>query len=216
MKKILVADDDAELRANLVEVLKGAGYAAETVGTAKELLAKLEAAEFDVVLLDVMMPKMTGMEALPAVKRLRPNVKVIMLTAFATIENAVEAMRKGASDYIAKPFKIPEFMTTIRRVLEEAKFETCASSPDLDALLNALASPIRRQIIKLLQAKKKMRLMEMTRELKIEDHTKVVFHLKILKEAKVVEQDEEKVYSLNTQGVKTLQCLKTLEEYLRA
>jgi len=214
MKKILIVDDDAELRSNLIEVLQGAGYQAESAASAKEGVAMIEARKFDVVLLDFMMPKMSGLDVLLTMRRLRPTTKVIMLTAFATIENAVDAVKKGASDYISKPFKIESLLTTIRRVLEEAKFEACMNKPDFDQTLSALASPIRRNIIKLLHAREKMRLMEITRELGIEDHTKTVFHLKILKEAGIIEQDNEKAYSLAKEGLKTLTCLRTLENNL--
>jgi DNA-binding response OmpR family regulator len=214
MKKILIVDDDAELRANLIEVLKGAGYQAESAASAKEGVAMIEAQKFDIVLLDFMMPKMSGIDALLTMRRLRPTTKVIMITAFATIENAVDAVKKGASDYISKPFKIESLLTTIRRVLEEAKFETCKNNPDFDQTLSSLASPIRRNILKLLHAREKMRLMEITRELGIDDHTKTVFHLKILKEAGIIEQDNEKSYSLAKEGMKTLTCLQTLENHL--
>jgi len=215
MKKILIVDDDAELRSNLTEVLRGAGYLTEEATSAKEAIARNEAQEYDVVLLDFMMPKkMSGIDALLAIRRLRPHTRVIMITAFATIENAVDAIKKGASDYISKPFKIEELLTTIRRVLEEAKFEECVNKLDFDQALNSLASPIRRNIIKLLHAREKMRLMEITRELGFDDHTKVIFHLKILKEAGIIEQDDEKSYSLAKEGMKTLTCLRTLEHYL--
>lgn len=214
MKKILIVDDDAELRANFAEVLKDAGYRTESAASAKEALAKIEGLQFDVILLDFMMPKMSGIDALQTIKRLRPKTKVIMLTAFATIENAVEAIKKGASDYISKPFKIEQLLTTIRRVLEEAKFEGSAMKLDFDQTLNSLANPIRRNIIKLLHASENMRLMEITRGLGVDDHTKVVFHLKILKEAGIIEQGEEKSYSLTQEGMRTIEYLRKLENYL--
>jgi FixJ family two-component response regulator len=161
-----------------------------------------------------MMPKMNGIDSLLTLRRLRPNTKVIMITAFATVENAVDAIRKGASDYIAKPFKIEALLTTIRRVLEEARFEVCVNNMDLDRTLGSLANPIRRNIIKLLHARENMRLMEITRELGIDDHTKVLFHLKLLKEAGIVQQGREKSYSLTKEGTKTIDCLRMLESYL--
>jgi DNA-binding response OmpR family regulator len=214
MKKILIVDDDAEFRLNLTEVLTGAGYQTESAASASEAIAKIEAQEFDVILLDFMMPKMNGIDSLLTLRRLRPNAKVIMITAFATVENAVDAMKRGASDYIAKPFKIEALLTTIRRVLEEAKFEACVNNLDFDRTLSSLANPIRRNIIKLLHARENMRLMEITRELGIDDHTKVIFHLKLLKEAGIVQQNNEKLYSLAKEGTKTIDCLRMLENYL--
>ncbi len=214
MKKILIVDDDAEFRLNLTEVLTGAGYRTESAATAQEAIARSEAEEFDIILLDFMMPKMNGIDSLLTLRRVRPKAKVIMITAFATIENAVDAMKKGASDYISKPFKIEALLTTIRRVLEEAKFEVCVNNPDFDRTLSSLANPIRRKIIKLLHARENMHLMEITRELGIDDHTKVVFHLKFLKEAGIIEQDKEKSYSLAKEGAKTIDCLRMLENHL--
>ena len=112
-----------------------------------------------------------------------------------------------------EPFKIHDFLTTIRRVIEEAKFENRAKKLDQDKAFSAIASPIRRDILKMLNSRP-MRLMEITRELGIEDHTKVVFHLKMLKEAGIIEQDQEKVYGLSEAGYKTIECLKKMEHIL--
>jgi DNA-binding response OmpR family regulator len=216
MKKILIVDDDTELRNNILEVLTDAGYQADGAASAKEAVAKIEANPFDVILLDYMMPRMNGIEALQAIRRLRPKAKVIMLTAFATIENAVEAIKKGASDYIPKPFKIDYLLTTIRRLLEEAKFEGSMMKLDFDQTLNALANPIRRNIIALLHEEENMRLMAITRKLGVDDHTKVVFHLKILKEAGIIEQGDEKSYSLTQEGLRAIEYLRKLEQYLKS
>ena len=214
MKKILIVDDDKEISSHLAELLKSEGYHVEVAATAKEAIEKAGAQEIDVVLLDFMMPKMSGLDALPEIRRARPRAKMIMMTAFATVENAVNAIKGGASDYISKPFKIEELLTAIRRVLEEASFEEGMKKVSVDCTLSSLASPIRRNILKLLRIRGAMRLMEITRELGIEDHTKVVFHLKILKEAGIMEQDHDKSYSLTSEGTKTLDCLRTIENYL--
>jgi DNA-binding response OmpR family regulator len=214
MKKILIVDDDAEFRSNLTEVLAGAGYQADGAASAQEAIARSETEEFDIILLDFMMPRMNGVDSLLTLRRVRPKAKVIMITAFATVENAVAAIKKGASDYIAKPFKIEALLTTIRRVLEEARFEVCVNNLDLDRTLSSLANPIRRNIIKLLHDREKMRLMEITRELGIDDHTKVIFHLKLLRETGLVQQDSEKSYSLANEGIKTIDCLRLLENNL--
>ena len=214
MKKILIVDDDAEIRSHLAHVLKRAGYEISAASSAKEAVEKVEAEEFDVVLLDFMMPKTSGIDALPEIQRRRPRAKVVMMTAFATIVNAIDAIKKGASDYIAKPFRVEELLTTIRRALEEAKFEDGINKMEVDHALSSLSNPIRRNILKLLSVRDTMRLMELTRELGIEDHTKVNFHMKILKEAGVVEQDDDKNYSLAKEGQRMIECLKTLENYM--
>jgi len=211
MKKILIVDDDAELRSHLIEILSGEGYEIDSASSAKEALEKSQTQMFDVVIMDFMMPKMNGIDALQEMRKRYPRTKVIMNTAFASVENAVDAIKKGASDYISKPFKIPDLLTTIRRVIEETKFEDGVKRLDLDKTCNAIASPIRRNILKLLNDIGPMRLMEITRVLSIEDHTKVVFHLKMLKEAGIVEQDQEKNYCLSDAGNKAMDCLKKME-----
>ncbi|MBW6487224.1 MAG: response regulator [Syntrophobacterales bacterium] len=215
MKKILIVDDDAEFRDNLTEALTEEGYQARSAASVQEAVERSETAAFDIILLDFMMPKISGLEALFTLRRVQPKAKVIMITAFSTVENAVEAIKKGASDYISKPFKIETLLTTIRRVLEEAKFELCLANPDLDRTLSSLANPIRRNIVKLLHVRGNMQLMEITRELKIDDHTKVVFHLKLLKEAGIIEQNNKKSYSLAPDGTKAIECLRMLEDSLQ-
>lgn len=214
MKKILVVDDNEELRANLAEVLKGAGYHTDEAATGREAIEKASAEEFHAILLDLMMPKMNGIAALSELRRICPWTKIIMITAFATVENAIDAIKKGASDYLSKPFKIEDILSVISRVLEEARFEEGINKLSMDNTLSALANSIRRKIIKLLSRGTGMRLMEITRELGIEDHTKVVFHLKMLAEAGLLEQSSEKIYLLTKEGERAVDCLKILENYL--
>lgn len=216
MKKVLVVDDDAELRSTLSEILKGAGYHIDEAPSGKEAIEKITAKDFDIALLDLMMPKMSGIDVLKAIKKIKPKIKVIMITAFATVENAVDAIKKGASDYISKPFRIDDLLTIIRRVIEEGRFEEGITKLNLDYTLSSLANPIRRNILRLLNSRKSMRLMELVRELEIEDHTKVVFHLKVLKESGIIEQDKDKSYSLTKEGERILSGLKILENYLSA
>lgn len=214
MKKILIVDDDRELRANLHEILQGAGYVAAEAASGGEATEKATADDFDVILLDLIMPRLGGADTLIELRKVSPRSKVIIITAFATIENAVDAIKRGASEYISKPFKIDMLLTTIRRVVEEASFETCTAKGDLDCILDSLSNPIRRDMIRLISSKKSMRLMEIARELGIEDHTKVIFHLKILKESDIVHHDKGRLYSLTIQGERTIDCLKILEKHL--
>lgn len=214
MKKILLVDDDAEFRKYIAEVLEDAGYHTAGAASALEAFERLRSEKFDVGLIDFMMPQKSGIDALFDIRRLQPNIKIIMITAFASIDNAVEAIKRGANDYIAKPFKIESLLLTIRRVLEEAKFEEAIKNLDIDRTMSALSSPIRRNIMKLLHDKEEAHLMEITRALGIEDHTKVVFHLKILKEADIIDQSHGRGYLLNKEGLRMLECLKVLEHFL--
>ena len=214
MKKILIVDDDAALRKNIAEVLTQAGYEHDEAANGIEALEKAEAADYDVVLLDYLMPKMDGMEVLSNLRKMSPRSKIIIMTAFATIDGAVEAIKKGARHYLTKPFKIDEALAAIKRAIEEATFEDGIKKLAMDTSLNALSNAIRRRIIAQLVERGKMRLMEIARELLITDHTKVIFHLRLLRDAGLVEQDAQKAYSLTREGEKIFECLKILENYL--
>ena len=213
MKKILIVDDDAEFRSTVSGILKGAGYSAHEAASGREALEKVAAEDFDVALLDYMMPGISGIDVLVGMRRMKPKTKAIMITAFAMVENAVEAVKKGASDYISKPFRINDLLTIIRRVLEEASFSKGEKRMDMEYTLNSLANPIRRNIIQMLSLEPGARLMEITKKLDIEDHTKTIFHLKMLKETGIVEQSD-KLYSLTKEGQRILDLLKVLEDYL--
>ena len=214
MKKILIVDDDAEMRENLSDILREAGYCTDEAVSGSEALEKVASEEYDIALLDMIMPNRDGIDILTEMRRVRPRMRVIMITAFATIENAVTAIKKGASDYISKPFKIIELITTIKRVIEESRFESDIKKMNIEDTLSSLSNPIRRNIINLLNSRNKMRLMEITRELDIEDHTKVVFHLRMLKEAGIIEQGKDKSYFLTKEGERAIDFLKLLENYV--
>lgn len=213
MKKILVIDDDDGVRTTLSDLLRCKGYYICEAFSGKDAIEMVKSEDFDIVLLDLMMPRMDGIDTLRELRRLSPKTRVIMITAFATVENAVDAIKKGASDYISKPFKTNELLVTIKRVFEEVRFEEGIKKLDLDYALDTLSNPVRRKIMELFCSKTNMRLTEITKKLNIEDHTKILFHLKALKEKGIIEQDEEKSYSLTEEGEKTLNCLKALKNY---
>jgi DNA-binding response OmpR family regulator len=214
LKKILIADDDAKIRSTIAKVLNEKGFQTDTASSGKEAIEKGTSEEFDIAILDLMMPVISGMDVLIELKKIKPKTKIIMITGFATIDNAVQSIKKGASDYITKPFKVEDLDATIKRTLEEAKFDKEIKRLDLDYTLGSLSSSLRRRIIKLLYQANGMHLMEITRALDIEDHTKIVFHLKTLKESGIIRKDKEKSYFLTREGEKTLSCLKILEDHL--
>ena len=213
MNNILIVDDDQELRSNLSVILGETGYQTETASSGAEALSMAALNEFDIVLLDLMMPETSGMEILGELQKRAPRTKVIMITAFPSVDTAVEAIKKGASEYISKPFKMNDLVITIKKTLEESKFNLNLGQYDLDDTLGSLTNYIRRNILKLLEFNKKMRLMEITRALKVDDHTKVVFHLKILKDSRIIRQ-REKAYYLTEGGREMLRTLRILENHL--
>jgi DNA-binding response OmpR family regulator len=208
MERILIVDDDDELRENIKEILQDSGFNTDDVSSGHEALGLLKFNKYNVILLDLMMPGMNGMETLSKIRENNKLTKVIMLTAFATVANAVEAIKKGASDYITKPFKINELVNTIRCCIEESKFEEDVKNVNIDDTLSSISNTIRREIIYLLSQNESMKLMKITRKLKIEDHTKVVFHLRTLKESGLIEQSKDKSYSLTNEGRRVLKSLE--------
>jgi DNA-binding response OmpR family regulator len=215
-RKVLVIDDDPEFRTNVVGVLAHSGIeavAAEEVAAALRLLAQ---GGYDVVLLDLIMPRVGGMEALSQIKGRWPSIRVILVTAFATVENAVEAIRKGADDYIEKPFKIAELVTKVRRNLEEAKFTgRDPGAVDIDVAFSCLSNVIRREVLLWIRQQGRVRFMDLSRKLEFDDHTKLNFHLKILKEAGLIAQAEGKEYTLTAQGSRVAACLELVSRNLQ-
>jgi len=134
---------------------------------------------------------------------------VILITAFATVDNAVEAMKAGATDYITKPFRIDEIQTKIRKVLAEAEFD----KPQIfdSDLIKAISNQTRKDAVKLLYKAGRLKFTDIQRSLGIEDATKLNFHMRVMKEHKVIEQDREKYYMLTPVGKKLFEALRSAE-----
>ena len=119
--QLLVVDDDPVTVDLLKEVLSKEGYQVKTALSGEEAARLATEDVYDLVVTDVRMGDMDGMEVLRAFKKISPETTVIMITAFGSIETAIEAIREGAFDYISKPFKLEEMTLTIRRALEQRK-----------------------------------------------------------------------------------------------
>src|SRR3974377_2044236 len=118
METILVVDDEVNYLTVMEALLGGEGYEVLTAPGGQEALKIAGSADLDLVLTDMKMPKVSGIELLGELKRLYPDLPVIMMTAYGTVEKAVAAMKTGAFDYILKPFKNEELLVTITRALE--------------------------------------------------------------------------------------------------
>ena len=212
--KILIVDDDPALCNNLSEVLSEKGYSVKAATSGENALEHIDREEFDIVLVDLVMPDINGMDLLTEIKREKPNTQVIMITAFATVENAVESMKKGASDYISKPFKINEVEIAVKRALEEAKFKermlSFEKSVEIEKLISSLTSEIRRGVISFLR-NGKYSFTEIMKTVNVDDPTKLNFHLRKLKLYGLVEQDSKRKYFLTQAGKRALEILKQLE-----
>ncbi len=116
---ILLVEDDDTMRDLLEKILRQEGYGVKTARNGNEALARFEKTDFDIVLSDVKMPGLDGMELLKAVKNVSEETYVVIMTAFGTIDSAVAAMKEGAFDYISKPFKIDEIRLLMKKILKE-------------------------------------------------------------------------------------------------
>ncbi|MDE3242722.1 MAG: sigma-54-dependent Fis family transcriptional regulator, partial [Nitrospirota bacterium] len=124
MEKILIVDDEQSMRDVLSIMLKRAGYGVTVAADGEEAVAQLGKDIFDLVITDLKMPKVGGLEVLKAVKDSSPETVVLVITAFASTETAVEAMKRGAYDYLTKPFQVDEVQLIIRNALEKRRLST--------------------------------------------------------------------------------------------
>ena len=115
--KILVVDDEEALRTVLSTELEGEGYQVNTAADGEEAIKILGSQQFHLILLDIKMPNVDGFEVLKYVKQHQPSTKVIMLTGFADLKNAIESKKLGAEDFVSKPYDLVDLLTTVERVL---------------------------------------------------------------------------------------------------
>jgi two-component system, NtrC family, nitrogen regulation response regulator NtrX len=119
MSNILIIDDEKAIRKTLSEILSYEGYKIDEAGDGEEGLKKLKEKDFDVVLCDIKMPKLDGLEFLEKSKEINADVPIIMISGHGTIETAVEAVKKGAYDYISKPPDLNRLLITIRNAMDK-------------------------------------------------------------------------------------------------
>lgn len=116
---VLLVDDEVEFTSALAERLSFRGIRAQTAGDGEEALAMIERDPPQVVLLDLMMPGMSGVEVLQEIRRTHPEIKVILLTGHGSTREGMEGMRLGAFDYLMKPLSIEELMEKLRNAVEQ-------------------------------------------------------------------------------------------------
>lgn len=120
-KHILVVDDEPAYRKMLSELLEGLSFTCDTAGDGEEAVKLASKRSYDLVITDLSLPRLSGTDVLAAIKRLDPDTPVIMITGYAAMDTATEAMRLGAYDYIAKPFNIDRIEMVIERALERSR-----------------------------------------------------------------------------------------------
>lgn len=118
---ILIIDDEANLRRSLAIILKKAGYSVTSAGNGEEAFQYLQAGAYDLIFLDLKMPDVNGIDILPQIRSLYPETPVLILTAHATLESAIEAVRKGAQDYLIKPIDPSVILARVDEILTELR-----------------------------------------------------------------------------------------------
>jgi len=116
---ILIVEDDPKMRNSLKEIMGREGYLTDSAETGEEALLKMRQTYYDLVITDLRLPGIDGMEVLRTVQKAVLDTSVVIITAYASVDNAVEAMKEGAEDYIAKPFNIDEIRLVVKKVLDK-------------------------------------------------------------------------------------------------
>jgi len=127
--RILLVDDEANVRTVFSDILKKESYLVKEVKNGPEAIKAIDEETFDLALVDLRMPNMDGIEVLENIKKRKPEIPVIVYTGYGSITSAVEAMRKGAFDYLNKPFSPQQLKSNIKKALEGAGGEKSAVSP---------------------------------------------------------------------------------------
>ena len=134
-KKLLIIDDEPVICEGVRRILESEFFQVETFANGHAALKRIEQEVFDLVITDLKMPGMSGMEVLKAIKQIQPNLPVIFITGYTSADSAVEAMKLGAADYIAKPFTPEEMLSTVKSTLEQrvvALEDLCLRKEPLD------------------------------------------------------------------------------------
>jgi DNA-binding response OmpR family regulator len=121
MTSILIVDDEENLRRSLSLILKKTGYEVSCASKGQEAIEYLQSKPYDLMFLDLKMPDMDGLELLPRIHGMFPDLPVLILTAHATLESAIEAVRKGARDYLVKPIDPPLILARVEEILNEQR-----------------------------------------------------------------------------------------------
>ena len=117
--RILIVDDDENIRKVLVAILEDEGYNVESVGTAKEAIERTRRNYYNMALIDIRLPDMEGIELLTKMKDTTPKIRKVIITGYPTLQNAVDAVNRGANAYILKPFDVGKVLKTLKEQLQK-------------------------------------------------------------------------------------------------
>ncbi len=157
--QVLVVDDEEIARTNLEYILRKEGHQVATAANGLEALEKVKVQEFDVILTDLKMEKMDGLQLLESVKQIAPHTEIIMVTGYATVATAVDALKKGAAHYLSKPIKLDELRATVREIIDKKRHLQMTRGPILcfagppgtgkTSIAEAIAEALERKFVRL-------------------------------------------------------------------
>jgi two-component system nitrogen regulation response regulator NtrX len=124
MAKILIVDDDKSIRKTLRDILEFEKYEIDEAADGLECIVKIKQSSFDIIIMDVKMPRMDGMEAIEKIQNISPDTPVVMISGHGNIDTAVEAVKKGAFDFIQKPPDLNRLLITLRNALDKSNLIT--------------------------------------------------------------------------------------------
>lgn len=116
MRRVLVVEDETDVRELLVEYFRGKGYVVAGAADGRSAITALERDTFELVLTDLQLPGADGLAVLAAARRLHPDIHVVIVTGFASLDSAIQAVRLGAYDYLTKPFSLGQIDVVLRRI----------------------------------------------------------------------------------------------------
>jgi len=143
---VLVVDDHATARESVADVLRHVGHRATACSSGAEALAELRERTYDVVVTDLQMPGMSGLELIREIERRRFAVQVLMVTAHASVDSAVQAMRHGAFDYLEKPYDVDRLEASVKRALDRKRLQPAAEAVGMNAPAMIGDSPAMRSL----------------------------------------------------------------------
>jgi len=200
MIRVLIVEDDDCLRDSIAAALEYETCVVSVSDSVEQALIQVKETTFDVILLDVMLGELSGMEGITLIKYLQPTAAIVMMTAYATVDMAVNAMKKGADEFLAKPFDMDTLVMSVKMVAQKHQPKSLKMERDDDLIFSALANPIRRAAIKQLRLYHQIKFMDLCRLVGVDDHTKFNFHLRQLINCGIVKKLNHKEYTLTNLG----------------
>lgn len=223
--KILVADDDSTLRAELGELLRSDGHEVTIVADGAEALERLEADAYEVALLDLVMPRATGLEVLHRLQVVRPETSVVMITGHGSVDVAVEAMKGGAVDFVVKPFEIESLQRILASIADERRAREMLNRPaqGAGAVRGVLQDAARRKALLAVLGAEAPTLKGAARVLRIDDAAKPpnvftasqLYQLNNAIEDHIAKTERPVVYAADLRALERLHGRGDLEAWVR-